>query len=182
MAPVRPRRSTQSKTTLSPKMVKPTIAKADDAEDFTRTPSKRDKRLMKHSVLVSKARASARVTKPSIKKRRPAKKLKAAQNLDELVASLPDVSAAPHEEPRSSKERRPPASAGLVSKPGVQRRRDRIAQSERARFSKNLALMNAHPKPPPSQEEQSAQQDNTSSPNSSHWAALRQHISETLKG
>ncbi|KAL9049985.1 MAG: hypothetical protein Q9162_006900 [Coniocarpon cinnabarinum] len=126
--------------------------------------SKSDKRRIKHSLLVAKAQASARVQKPALKRRRPAKKLRAAEDLENLVASLPEVAKKQSGDIQNGKRSNSGRSGGaLASKAGVQKRRDAIARQEQERFSKNLANINTQSKSQGTNE------------GTSHWLALRQH-------
>ena len=135
--------------------------------------SKRDKRRIKHSILVSKAQASARVTKPSTKRRRPTKKLKAAQDLESLFASLPIVEEREQKDAKDlskPKNKLQAGSGALVSRPGVQKRKDKLAFQEQDRFSKNLAMINTQ------------QPSNTAAAGGpGHWAALREYITTSMK-
>ncbi|KAL9091722.1 MAG: hypothetical protein Q9159_001237 [Coniocarpon cinnabarinum] len=132
--------------------------------------SKSDKRRIKHSLLVAKAQASARVQKPALKRRRPAKKLRAAESLENLVASLPEVAKEQLGDIQNGKRSNSGTSGGaLASKPGVQKRRDAITRQEQERFSKNLANINTQSK------------SRGTDKGTSHWLALRQHVSRAMQ-
>jgi Ribosome biogenesis protein SLX9 len=132
--------------------------------------TKKDKRLIKHSHLISRIQKSAPGAK---KRRRPAKKLLA--NLESLADALPD--AGDNEgvivgdaiiRQKSSK-----------SRPGALKRKEKTDRVERERFEKNMAQMAAQPKTSGSNGDAT---DKVVPPTSttSRWAALRGFVSQTI--
>ncbi|KAJ9653920.1 hypothetical protein H2198_006971 [Neophaeococcomyces mojaviensis] len=130
--------------------------------------TKKDKRRIKHAHLMSKVTKSG--SKP--KRRRPNKKL--VTTLDSLADALPDgdedagpdgVAAGSKTEDQVNIIRR----KSMKSKPGAMKRRQKLDNSERDRFAKNLAQM--------------AAQGAGSAPTSSveKLKALRSFISQTLE-
>ena len=141
--------------------------------------SKRDKRMMKRSLIVSRARASARNVNGGVpKRRRPAKKLKAAQDLSELLSSLPEAADS---DQKTTRER------SITSKPGVQKRRDRIARLEQHQFTYNLAAMRAtgqlHEADPATSQlsEDSRDKQSDRGSHSANWDLLRRQIVKSME-
>lgn len=123
---------------------------------------------MKHSLLLSKARQSARVTK-SLKRRRPSKKL--VTTLEGLEDALPEL-----EEHMVRAKTGQDAESGfksLGSKPGIRKKRERVEREERERFGKNLAVLSMA-KP------DSAAAGGETSGTSNRWAALRAHLKTSM--
>ncbi|QDS70644.1 hypothetical protein FKW77_000884 [Venturia effusa] len=131
--------------------------------------SKRDKREMKHSLLLSKARKSAGIAKP-LKRRRPSKKL--VTTMESLEDALPEL------EEHMVKAKTGARDVGdknksLGSKPGVRKKRERIEREERERFGKNLALLSmARP--------DNAEGGEAAGATSNRWAALRAHLNSSM--
>lgn len=124
---------------------------------------------MKHSLLLSKARKSAGVTK-TLKRRRPSKKL--VTTLEGLEDALPEL-----EEQMVKAKTGQTVESGfksLGSKPGVRRKRERIEREERERFGKNLAVLSMA-KP------ENAEGGGTGG-TSNRWAALRAHLKTSMGG
>jgi hypothetical protein len=124
---------------------------------------------MKHSLLLSKARKSAGVTK-TLKRRRPSKKL--VTTLESLEDALPEL-----EEQLVQAKTGQKAESGfksLGSKPGVRRKRDKIEREERERFGKNLAVLSMA-KP------DGGEAGGESTGTSSRWAALRAHLQTNME-
>jgi hypothetical protein len=123
---------------------------------------------MKHSLLLSKARKSAGVTK-TLKRRRPSKKL--VTTLEGLEDALPEL-----EEQMVKAKTGQSAEIGfksLGSKPGVRRKREKIEREERERFGKNLAVLSmAKPN--------SVDAGGETSGTSNRWAALRAHLHSSM--
>ncbi|TID26909.1 Actin cytoskeleton-regulatory complex protein [Venturia nashicola] len=134
--------------------------------------SKRDKREMKHSLLLSKARKSAGVTK-SLKRRRPSKKL--VTTMESLEDALPELEDAQIVMAKTTAQGAVDArNKSLGSKPGVRKKRERIEREERERFGKNLAVLSmARPK---DDGEAGAATGGTSN----RWAALRAHLNSSM--
>jgi Ribosome biogenesis protein SLX9 len=123
---------------------------------------------MKHSLLLSKARKSAGVSK-TLKRRRPSKKL--VTTLGELENALPDL------EEQMVKAKTGQSSVtgfkSLGSKPGVRKKREKIEREERERFGKNLAVLSMA-KPA------SGKAGGETSDTSNRWAALRAHLHTSM--
>lgn len=123
---------------------------------------------MRHSLLISKARKSAGVTK-TLKRRRPSKKL--VTTLEGLEDALPQL-----EEQIVKANTGQSAQSGfksLGSKPGVRKKREKIVREERERFGKNLAVLSMA-KPA------SAEAGGERSDTSNRWAALRAHLQTSM--
>jgi len=123
---------------------------------------------MKHSLLLSKARKSAGVTK-TLKRRRPSKKL--VTTLEGLEDALPEL-----EEQMVKAKTVQSAESGfksLGSKPGIRKKREKIEREERDRFGKNLAVLSMA-KP------ENVEAGGKSSGTSSRWAALRAHLQTSM--
>lgn len=126
---------------------------------------------MKHSLLLSKARKSAGVTK-TLKRRRPSKKL--VTTMGSLEDALPEL-----EEQELVKVKTGPQSVdsrnkSLGSKPGVRKKRERIEREERERFGKNLAVLSmARPA-------DDVEGGGATSGTSNRWAALRAHLNSSM--
>lgn len=112
-------------------------------------------------------------------KRRPGKKIAAVQSMGELANALPDLNV-PTERSRPKTKS---ISRSLKSTPGIQKRREQVADLERARFAQNLAIMyrgipvmghsiTGHRKVEGEREEQDSR--------AQRFAALRSHITENL--
>jgi hypothetical protein len=161
--------------------VKPRSASKRTAASFptpstTFTSTKRDKRTIKHSILVSKARTSSDKSGGIKKRRRPSKKL--ATDIQTLADALPDEfdEVVPSQ---SSKLKSQPSSTqmqSIGSRKGIKKQIQRVVKEEQDRFGKNLAVLSqaapssttivADPSRP-------AEKD-------SRWAALRKHLAGTV--
>ncbi|KAL8901337.1 MAG: hypothetical protein Q9207_005251 [Kuettlingeria erythrocarpa] len=134
--------------------------------------TKKDKRIIKHSALLSRIEKS----KPQFKKRRrPSKKLVAG--LESLVEALPDI-------PRSREEDGLEAAnvkikhRSLKSRPGAMKKKEKIISMEKDRFNKNMAHMAAAGAP--SDSTPGGDQSNLAQPGT-RWAALRNFIQQTME-
>ena len=108
--------------------------------------SKSHKRIVKHTALIQRLQQSTptyRRVNPSLKRRRPSKKM--VTDLASLEAALP-ITNDPIEPTalamsscgvKGSKIR----YTSLKTKPGARKRRERLLEAERHKFSKNLAVM-----------------------------------------
>ncbi|KAE9993437.1 hypothetical protein EG327_005208 [Venturia inaequalis] len=162
MAPIRPaKRAGAKRTTFT----------AKSTDDIFHN-SKRDKREMKHSLLLSKARKSAGVTK-TLKRRRPSKKL--VTTMESLEDALPELEEAQIVTAKTGAPSVVEArSKSLGSKPGVRKKRERIEREERERFGKNLAVLSmARPK-------DDGEGSGATSRTSNRWAALRAHLNSSM--
>lgn len=104
--------------------------------------TKRDKRLIKHSALLSKIEKSAARTKTLKRRRRPNKKLVATLEslgdaLDDIVAEGGGISGG--EQERAGKVRH----KSLKSRPGALKKKEKIVKGEMERFGKSLAQLAA---------------------------------------
>ncbi|KAL3417935.1 hypothetical protein PVAG01_10945 [Phlyctema vagabunda] len=140
--------------------------------------SKRDKRTIKHSAFVNRIEKAH--NKP-LKRRRPSKKL--VTTLEGLADALPDMQDVGMAE-QSGKMR----MKGLRSRPGANKRKEKLERMERERFGKNMAQLSAGA-PAPAQmpvvgSETLASEGSAvpaASATSGRWAALRGFISQTLE-
>lgn len=140
MAPLRPlpdRTTAPSKSIL--KSNKPTARTAQNESLFAN--SKKDKRRIKHAQLISKVTKTS-TTRP--RRRRPNKKL--VTTLDALADALPDEA----EDSISANEAagsQPVDQVNIIrrksmkSRPGAMKRKQKLDNSERDRFAKNMAQM-----------------------------------------
>ncbi|KAI9708039.1 MAG: hypothetical protein M1820_004243 [Bogoriella megaspora] len=131
MAPIRPASQRRTATSNSREHIHRPLKPSSSAF----ASSKKDKRLIKHSTLVNKIQKQH--AKPSIKKRRrPNKKL--VTTLESLADALPDDDVS--EKPVSAAENQAEVRRkALKSRPGVQKRKEKVDKVERERFSQNLA-------------------------------------------
>jgi hypothetical protein len=158
----------------------------------TSSNTKAGKRALKHDTLISRIEKSQ---KKPLKRRRPGKKLNTA--LDSLADALPELEensdddwegvdeddkaegmdGALGELSKMVRVRKAKPADGkmklktLKSRPGALKRKQKMEESEKERFGKNLASMSAAPA-------QSAPQAGGSS---DRWAALRGFIGQTLE-
>lgn len=169
MAPVPP---TNRKTSSSRGAIPP-VNNGLFPDDFRTT--KKDKRLIKHSVFVNKV---AKSHKKTPKRRRPSKKLVA--NLDSLADALPDADDETH--PDLASQANIIKHKTLKHRPGAMKRKEKMEKLERDRFIKNMAQMTAIEQATPQVQPQSESQatDTASSSTSNRWAALRGFISQTM--
>lgn len=104
--------------------------------------TKRDKRLIRHSALLSKIEKSAS-SKKALRRRRPSKKLVAT--LESLGDALDDIVA---EGGVAGRDDAGPAAGkvrhkSLKSRPGALKKREKIVKGEMERFGKSLAQLAA---------------------------------------
>ncbi|KAK7540886.1 ribosome biogenesis protein SLX9-domain-containing protein [Phyllosticta citribraziliensis] len=214
MAPVTKRKSLRSKASAASKPTT-TASTTTTPTSVTETPfpsfasSKRDKRTIKHSLLLSKITKSAPGSSAAGKKRRrPNKKL--VTTLDALADALPDSSDAA----AATTIQSPAAGDGdegghgaaavdvpgaqarilvkdrsLKSRPGALKRKAAIEARERQRFEQNLAEM-AKGVPAQQQQQQQQQQDvgmaeappaAEAASTADRWKALRAFIGGTME-
>ncbi|KAK8162559.1 ribosome biogenesis protein SLX9-domain-containing protein [Phyllosticta citrichinensis] len=213
MAPVTKRKSLRSKAAAASKPT--TSSTTTPAPETTETPfpsfasSKRDKRSIKHSLLLSKITKSAPGSAAGKKRRRPNKKL--VTTLDALADALPDGSdaaavaqdsagaeggdggaAAAHVDVPGAQARIIVKNRSLKSRPGALKRKAAIEARERQRFEQNLAEM---AKGVPAQQRQQQQQQQQpqdvgmaeapptaeASSTADRWKALRAFIGGTME-
>lgn len=135
--------------------------------------SKRDKRTIKHSALISRIEKQ----KPSSKKRRrPSKKL--ISNLESLANALPEISNTRNGQTESSDPKIKHNS--MKSRPGAMKKKESIIVRERERFNRNMAQMMTVP-----------ELDDVTSTNpeipivelgtKNKWAAIREFIKQTME-
>jgi Ribosome biogenesis protein SLX9 len=162
---------------------------SSSATPFSTT--KKDKRLIKHSHLLSKVKKSSTSSEAQRNKRRRQKKQLVA-NLESLADALPqdvDIATSGREGQRSrGTVLRKQADVILIgrksmkSRPGALKRRERVDKGERTRFTKNLAELTGR-----GIGEQKARSENKNSDAQScqqahnSWAALRGFIAQTLE-
>lgn len=170
MTPLRPLPSKSAQPTKSILKRKDGINSAVTKSDPLFATSKKDRRRIKHAHLMSK------VTKPSsakARRRRPNKKL--VTTLNSLAEALPDS-----EGPDGVQERGANAAGvktsdqvniiqrkSMKSRPGAMKRKQKLDNSERDRFAKNLAQISAS--------------NSTGTTAADKLRALRGFIAETLE-
>ncbi|KAF1955367.1 hypothetical protein CC80DRAFT_505702 [Byssothecium circinans] len=123
--------------------------------------TKRDKRTIKHSAFVGKIEKSSA---KGAKRRRPNKKLVA--NLESLADALPDFDDAGDKDEvvvGQAKVRRKTMKS-MKSRPGAMKRKEKLERAEKERFNANLAQMVG-----------------TSNPVSDRWAALKNHVQNSME-
>ncbi|EXJ96275.1 hypothetical protein A1O1_01401 [Capronia coronata CBS 617.96] len=183
MAPLRglPPRSAPPRKSILKTSSSPATATADTDSLFPS--SKKDKRRIKHALLLD------RVTKSSAKKpkrRRPNKKL--VTTLGALADALPSADNDGDSVPGTNGPAgsRPQDQINIIkrksmkSRPGALKRREKLDKGERDRFAKNMAQLAAS-KPAASSGQAASEQKSTVPSASERLAALRGFISQTLE-
>jgi len=171
MAPIRPSSKSKARAVLpsSTKLGKPRSNYPSTPSNSAFSTTKRDKRVIKHSLLISRIQKSAPGHK--LKRRRPSKKLVA--NLNSLADALPDVLAISQSGATEGKSRENTIS--LKSKPGVRKKREKLEKEERERFGRNLAVLS---------QAKSVEEDGGGPQlvdgKSERWSALRAHIHASM--
>ncbi|KAI9688517.1 MAG: hypothetical protein M1822_001466 [Bathelium mastoideum] len=134
-APIRPE---SRRRTTATKSQREHIHRPIKSTESAFASSKKDKRLIKHSTFVSKIQKQT--VKLKKKRRRPSKKL--VTTLESLADALPET-----DEPVSTEEARAlhkqanDRRKALKSRPGSQKRKEKVEKAERERFGQNLAQM-----------------------------------------
>lgn len=133
--------------------------------------TKKDKRIIKHSALLSRIEKS----KPQSKKRRrPSKKLVA--NLKSLAEALPDAPG-PQEADDFETANAKIKHRSLKSRPGAMKKKEKLIGMEKDRFNKNMAQMAAA-----GASDRSYGGDASDVPHTgTKWAALRNFIQQTME-
>jgi hypothetical protein len=135
--------------------------------------TKKDKRIIKHSLLLSKVRKSSGQNLGP-KRRRPNKKL--VTTLQSLVDALPEEL-----EEYATISKSSAAKAGIIKQDGVQsmkinrgvsKRKEKLLKEETERFGKNLAVL--------SQAGAGSKESAETGSGDSRWAALRRHLQENM--
>ncbi|KAI0432946.1 ribosome biogenesis protein SLX9-domain-containing protein [Xylaria sp. FL1042] len=192
MAPVAPskRRSLRAKLAArtgaephAPRKAPRPDAVAPSVDGFTS--SKKDKRIIKHSALISRIEKSH---KKPLRRRRPGKKL--VTNLESLADALPDLLADGETEEglrqlREGKVRH----KSLKMKKGALKKKEKIVRGEMDRFSHSLARLNAlgpdtagtDMQVEGNSEAVGTQASGPSPSTANRWAALRGFISSTME-
>ncbi|KAL8641639.1 MAG: hypothetical protein Q9226_008607 [Calogaya cf. arnoldii] len=166
---IRARASTTSST--SSNSIRHTHPRAQNGFRTT----KKDKRMIKHSALISRIEKSKAQPK---KRRRPSKKLVA--DLESLAAALPD--APPRDDHVTETGIATMRHRSLKSKPGAMKKKEKIISMEKDRFNRNMAQMAAVQTPDSTQMEASqSTAASTQVQSRSKWAALRSHIQQTME-
>ncbi|KAB5551180.1 ribosome biogenesis protein SLX9-domain-containing protein [Coniochaeta sp. 2T2.1] len=148
--------------------------------------NKRDKRLIKHSALLSKIEKSA-TKKKELKRRRPNKKLVAT--LESLGDALDDIVVDSREEQQAKEGRVKHKS--LKSRPGALKKKERIVKGEMERFGRSLAQLAAVPaggnggmeveETAGEKKEDGEKETQQPASTANRWAALRGFISATME-
>ena len=122
--------------------------------------SKKDKRTIKHSAFVSKIEKS---TSKSQKRRRPNKQL--VTNLESLADALSGLEGAAGEgEVIVAGGQAKIQKKSLKSRPGAMKRKEKLEKLEKERFNANLAQMAT-----------------SAAPSTDRWAALKNHVQNTME-
>ncbi|KAL2427018.1 hypothetical protein ABEF95_006822 [Exophiala dermatitidis] len=200
MAPLRglPSRSAQPRKSILKSKSASGGSTSASAEDPLFPSSKKDKRRIKHAILMDRVTKSS--AKKPAKRRRPNKKL--VTTLDALADALPtdfdgdgdgdgnDGDAnAQHAGDKPRDQVNIIKRKSMKSRPGAMKRKEKLDKGERDRFAKNLAqLAAAAPKPVASGAGDSGgdsggdtKPTTTVASTSDRWAALRGFISQTLE-
>ena len=135
--------------------------------------TKKDKRTIKHSALISRIEKANKKTQ---KRRRPSKKLVA--NLQALTDALPDLGSLGGAETETGNARI--GLKGLKSRPGAMKRKEKLEKMERERFEKNMAQM-VELKSAEATRSAAAAGNEAGSGTGSRWAALRGFIQQTME-
>jgi len=136
-----------------------TLIEAENADAPPRI-TKKDKRKIKHTVLISRIEKSASKIQ---KKRRPNKKLVAnLESLADALTGIDDVEAKGEVEVGQAKIQR----KSLRSRPGAMKRKEKLEKVEKERFNQNLVQL-------ASGSRTGAIQD--------RWAALKNHVQSTIE-
>ncbi|KAL8782709.1 MAG: hypothetical protein Q9195_009585 [Heterodermia aff. obscurata] len=176
MAPIRPA-AASSVTSHRHSQPTPTLSslrrKSGKDRGIFGITSKKDKRTIKHSALISRIEKTKATPK---KRRRPSKKL--VTDLDSLAAALPDVPIPKNED--STVGGAMIRHKSLKSRPGAIKRKEKLAHMEKDRFNKNMALMMTSDntrKDDKSVEAVAGERD----ANRDRWASLRGFIKQTME-
>ncbi|OIW34747.1 hypothetical protein CONLIGDRAFT_20427 [Coniochaeta ligniaria NRRL 30616] len=137
----RPTARQKAQARLADPLLPRKLHRADNVVSDSFLDTKRDKRLIKHSALLSKIEKSAS-TKKSLKRRRPNKKLVATLEslgdaLDDIVAEGGGVDDGA--QARAGKVRH----KSLKSRPGALKKKETLVKGEMERFGKSLAQLAA---------------------------------------
>ncbi|KAF2139836.1 uncharacterized protein K452DRAFT_360080 [Aplosporella prunicola CBS 121167] len=142
--------------------------------------TKKDKRDMKHSLLLSKVQKSAPGS-GSKKRRRPNKQL--VTTLSSLADALPDAADAGFgdgdEDGAVEVGQAVIRQRSLKSRPGALKRKEKLERVERERFGRNLALMSAGQ--PQGEQMQAQAQAPVAATTGDRWKALRGFIEGTME-
>lgn len=175
---IRRRASTQSKPTAS--ITRPS---SDTRRKSAFGSTKRDKRIIKRSTLISRIEKSK--AKPSSQKRRRASR-KLVTNLESLADALPDIPASDIPASRDGETGLGDATATIIrhkslkSRPGAMKKKERLISMEKERFNKNMAQMmqSSHGK---EEEKDSNTVSDVKGGGRSKWAAIRGFIQQTME-
>lgn len=151
--------------------------------------TKKDKRHIKHSTLISRVKKSSSSSSEAQKNKRRRQKKRLAVNLESLADTLPDVvdtATIIDEAGRKGRDAalREQANVDIIhhksmkSRPGALKRREKIDKGERERFARNLAEMSG--KKTGETGENGAKQEN-SQQGHDRWVALRGFIAQTME-
>jgi Ribosome biogenesis protein SLX9 len=150
--------------------------------------SKKDKRHIKHSNLISKVTKSSSISTEAQRNKRRRQKKQLVTNLGALADALPDADGNEAGARGAGAGRgaalREQANVNVIhrksikSRPGALKRRQKIDNGERERFARNLAEMSGKKTSEvgePTGKEESGQQGHD------RWTALRGFISQTME-
>lgn len=166
------RASIRSKPTRS--ITRPSDTRREIASAFGST--KRDKRIIKRSTLLSRIEKSK--AKPSSQKRRRASK-KLVTNLESLADALPDIPESRNGETGLS-DATIIRHKSLKSRPGAMKKKELWISMEKERFNKNMAqlMQSYHGK---EEEKDSTTISDGKEGGRSKWAAIRGFIQQTME-
>ncbi|KAI0482969.1 ribosome biogenesis protein SLX9-domain-containing protein [Xylariaceae sp. FL0804] len=117
-------------------------AAAPSAVDDAFTESKRERRLVRHNALVSRIE-KAHARPAAQRRRRPGKKLLAAEHLGELADALPELEEEKKDQQQHRQQQGRARHQSLRSKRGALARKEKVVRGEVRRFGDSLAKLNA---------------------------------------
>lgn len=137
--------------------------------------TRRDKRIIKRSALISRIEKSK--AKPSSeKRRRPSKKL--VTSLESLADALPDIPDKENGETVLGDAKIKHKS--LKSKPGAMKKKERLISIEKERFNKNMAQMMQSDQVMQERKDPATASD-AKEETGNKWAAIRGFIQQTME-
>jgi len=149
--------------------------------------SKRDRRLIKHSVFVNKIKKSRPASSLSLKRQRHRANKKLAGNLESLADALPDLREGDRENEGKTRHK------SLGSRPGALKRKEKVVRGEMERFGESMARLvggvgQGQGRKPTERtaavggrEEGEGEKKQDATSTESRWAALRGYISMTME-
>lgn len=206
MAPIKKRTSLRARAATAkpppqPYNTNPTTSSASDLSSALKL-RKQDKRHLKHAALMHKVRdASISKSGGAKKRRRPGKKMAAAESMGGWADALPEVEDEDEEweglseegggeegarqEKKTARRRRPEGDGkikmhSLKHRPGAMKRKQILEKREQERFGKNLAQMVGGEKSRAAEGDGAGGMQSEAA-QAQKWAALRAFIGGTME-